>query len=402
MTYGLTPTGFNSKTAQVLLAEIEAAQRASLGSDLDTSAESPLGPLNAITAEKLRELWELAGIVSAARDPRNATGDALVGVCALTGTVPSGPQAGRVVLRVTLNATTTLPSGSVASVTGDSSNRWETTADAVNNDVVPADVYVAARSTQTGALVANAGTIEDIATPVTGWTAVTNDADATPGRGTETDAELRIRREQELSRGGTTTLEAIRADLLALENDRGERLFDGCVVEHNPSAFTDAEGRPPHTIEVVVQPSAAYTADPVASGILFAALLWEVQPGGIEYYGALSATTVDSMGITRTVRSNEPDAVLVYVSLSIEVDEASYVGNAALKDALVAFGDGLSIGADVIRNRILTVVMDLEGVTDVLSLTIGVTSVSLGTANISIQPRKRASFDTSRITVVTS
>ncbi|MBP6829464.1 MAG: hypothetical protein KA978_01710, partial [Deltaproteobacteria bacterium] len=80
---GLTSTGFEAKTAAEILSDVETAQKAALGSDLDVSPEQPLGQINAILATHHRELWELAAGVYAARDPRGSTGDALTGLSLL-------------------------------------------------------------------------------------------------------------------------------------------------------------------------------------------------------------------------------------------------------------------------------------------------------------------------------
>lgn len=58
-TYGLTPQGFVPKSYDVIVAEIGAAQRATIDATLDTSsAESVIGQLNASISERLAEVWE--------------------------------------------------------------------------------------------------------------------------------------------------------------------------------------------------------------------------------------------------------------------------------------------------------------------------------------------------------
>lgn len=65
-----------------------------------------------------------------------------------------------------------------------------------------------------GPIVAPANSVNEIVTPVAGWTAVNNPTAGTLGRLRETDAELRIRRQNSLRVLGAATVEAIRARLL--------------------------------------------------------------------------------------------------------------------------------------------------------------------------------------------
>jgi hypothetical protein len=58
--YGVIPEGFNEKTLDVLLEELQEAERAAYGPNINTQADSVLGQLNGIYADKLAELWEVA------------------------------------------------------------------------------------------------------------------------------------------------------------------------------------------------------------------------------------------------------------------------------------------------------------------------------------------------------
>jgi uncharacterized phage protein gp47/JayE len=65
-----------------------------------------------------------------------------------------------------------------------------------------------------GPIAAPANTLTEIVTPVAGWTSLTNPQAGITGRNQETDAELRLRREQSLHLLGAATVEAIRSRLL--------------------------------------------------------------------------------------------------------------------------------------------------------------------------------------------
>jgi uncharacterized phage protein gp47/JayE len=278
-------------------------------------------------------------------------------------------------------------------------NRWRTRVEADNPGVSPATVDVLAEAEEPGVVRANAGTITVIATPVTGWLAVTNAADARPGVAADTDPQLRTRRELELSRSGTATVPAITADLAdVVVND--ERVVAAVFVEENPGSFYDYLRRPPHTLEAVVQflPGLA-GADLAAARQALAEQLWRSKPAGIDTVGAQSATVVDSRGAARTVRWTEPTEVLVHVSAALRVNPARYAGVLAVGTSVLEYGAGLRIGESLIRARLLCALVDVAGVTDVVGLFIGRTAGSLRQANLAIGPRELAVLDSSRITV---
>ena len=214
MTAGLSSTGFEAKTLEAILADIETRERATIDPTLDTSAESVVGNLNAVMATKLRELWELAAIVYAARSPRNASLESLDALCAITGTERKGATKGTVQLSLTILHGATVPAGSVVHVAGDVANRW-VTLDAVTNTLGSVGSYAAltvdAEAEAAGHALAYAHTITEIATPVAGWAFADNVLDATPGRDVETDAALRLRREREVQGAGAGTVGAITA-----------------------------------------------------------------------------------------------------------------------------------------------------------------------------------------------
>lgn len=402
MTFGLTDEGFAPKDEATILADLATAERAGIAADLDTSAESLVGQINAAVAPALAELWELGALAYAARDPGGATLAALDALCAITGTTRRAATAGLVTLRLTVAASTTVPTGVVAQVAGQPTNRWVTLEDAVNATGAPATVDVRAAAQTTGRIVANAGTITVIATPATGWTAVTNPLDAAAGSDVETDAQLRLRRAAELSGADTATLPAIRRDVLELADAAGVPVLATALVAENPSSYTDALGRPPHAIEVVAQFRAGLTGDPLAAARQqLAAQIFASKAGGIDTYGQHTATVLDANGDPHTMRWTEPTAVPIYATALLAVDPGAYAGDAAVKDALVAYGATLRMGDDVRRARLECVALDVAGVLDVGALTLGLSSTVQAAANVAIGPRELATLDTSRIVVTT-
>ena len=384
---GLGSTGWVPKTVDELRQEAEETIRTALGDDVDVSAESVFGPLIAALATKLGELWELVGSVYNARVPAGASGAALEALCELApGIERRAATKGTVTLSVTLNAGVTLPTGSRASVSGEPSNAWVTTEDVTNSTGSPATVSVAAEALDAGRTPANAGTITAIATPVTGWTAVTNAADATPGLEIETDAELRLRREQRLQRAGSSPLESIEAEVSEVSG------VTQCVAWENASIYVDALGRAPKSVDVLV---VGGDDEDIARA------LWAAKAGGIETIGNVVVDFVDARGVTRRVFFSRPTTLAMYATVRVEIDPDTYAGDAAVEDALLEVTEGLHAGAPVRISDIVTAVCAVSGVIDAYVFVGAVETESLQQrTNYLPGERERCVFDSARITVV--
>jgi uncharacterized phage protein gp47/JayE len=387
---GLGSTGWVPKTVDELRQEAEETIRTALGDDVDVSAESVFGPLIAALATKLGELWELVGSVYNARVPAGASGAALEALCELSpGIERRAATKGTVTLSVTLNAGVTLPTGSRASVSGEPSNAWVTTEDVTNSTGSPATVSVAAEALDAGRTPANAGTITVIATPVTGWTAVTNAADATPGLEIETDAELRLRREQRLQRAGSSPLESIEAELSEVDG------VTQAIAWENATDYTDAFGRPPHSVEVMVLGG---DSEDIARAI------WAAKAAGIQTYGTESVVTfTDDRGVTRSVYFSRPTSLSAYATLLIITDPATYAGDAAVETAFLAAMEGLRAG-EVARNAIaVAALLEVTGVRDAV-VWMGSTSTPTSQTRDNLAPteRQRIVFDSARVEVTSS
>lgn len=390
MSFGLTITGFNRKTIQDILDEIEASELSIIDPEMDVSSETPIGQLNGIIAAKLGEVWELAEAVNANQYPDTASDAGLDGVASITGSFRRGATEGTVSLDLSLNAGVTVPAGSIAEVAGDSTNRWVTLADAVNSSGGPAVVPVEAEAEVAGNVVANAGTITVISTPVAGWTAVTNPLDADPGDDIDTDTQLRLRREQELSRAGSATVNAIRADLLAVTD------VDSVTVLDNPTDVVDGNGLRPHSVEAIVLGG---TDADVAAG------LFDTVAGGIRTEGSTTETVEDDQGFSHSISFSRPTEVEIWLEIDIDIDADEYpaTGDDLVKAAVAAFGDAnYDVGDDVVLSKLNVPICTVAGITDITEIRVGRAASPISTSNESIGARELARLDTSRILVTTT
>src|SRR5688572_10686643 len=127
MAFRLTEDGFVPKTIDDLRNEVSAEVHAEIAPTLDVSNGTVIGKFIGIICERFAELWELAQAVHSSQDPDAATGDALDGVCALTGTVREDAHPSTVTLILTGSAGTDVAAGSKAST--DAGDQFETLED---------------------------------------------------------------------------------------------------------------------------------------------------------------------------------------------------------------------------------------------------------------------------------
>ena len=423
--------GFNPMLLADILAALEADQRganapATPGVDpnLITTLAAPIGGLNQALGKRYAELWQLMLQIYQSRDPATvaaATGDsaqlvsqAIDAMCAITGTKRQKATLGLVTLSVTLKPGITLPAGSAATVLGNASNRWVTTQSITNATGVAAVFTVEAQCSQPGALEADAGTITVIATPVNGWVAipslnggfaVTNPLDASQGRPAESNAALLVRRIEEVANPSDSTLGALEAKLSEVQspvNGQPVSVVVSISVFENTSSYPDAFGRPPRSIEAVVQFVALSGADLTNARQAFAETLFTAKAGSIATYTATgnSALVTGPRGEINTMRWSEVADVPVYVSATVLLDpSAAYPGDQALKEALLAYGQTLGVGAEVFPNRLLVVIMGTVGVIDCPSLTVGLAPSPMTEVPITFGSRQIAKFDTAFITI---
>ena len=265
----------------------------------------------------------------------------------------------------------------------------------VNRDPVVSTIagnYIAIfESVDYGPVVANAGTLTHITNPITGWTAVTNPSDAVPGVLDETDALYRQRQVNELTAAGASTVDAIRADLLQVPG-----VLQAFVFE-NVTLTTDATGLPGKAIECVI-----YDGDvPAASNIAVVQAIWNSKPSGSQAYGTSVANAVDALGVSRPTSFSRAVIQNMYLEFDVAVNATLFPINGPdlIKAAAVARGNLLNLGDDVIDLAIRAIALSVPGVIDVTALRFGATVSPTNTANLVIDGRSIARFDTSRVVV---
>ena len=482
--YGVTPTGFVMKPLSVIKQEIQDDLLSDISAELDLQDTSVLGQIVGVFSDPIRQQWEVQEAVYRAAYPDSASDEALDEVASVTGAVrPKAQQSDVVLDRLHLDDGTTLPVGSAVSA-GTNGARFLTTVAVSNSSGETATVSVPAQSEDYGPIPGYSETLNEIRTPVAGWseaaavsgtatepftldgldldlqvdedgstqtvsfaagdpwsaadvataikaqttgidaydsglgkvriasdtdggisaieveagTSLTalgltadltkgfNSLDAEAGRNIALDPEFRIYRLETLRSGGSATIEALYAALRGLDD------MDEVLILENRSASVSVEGLPPHSFEPITRGSTAQ---------VIAEMIWTKQPAGIESFGAISNTVVDSAGFDQTIRHSVPTDVPIYLTYVLDTDPATYPadGDALVKAAVVAYAATLQTGDDAIALQFKAVPLTITGVDDVTSFFMGTAPAPAGTVNIPITLRQRVEVDTSYIGV---
>lgn len=439
---GVLPEGFKGRTLDECYELVKAALRARLGQGLAFLPDSPETFLAGIMAEMLGELWAAAGGLWQGFDPDASQDAALDSLCALTGTERLQATASTTTLLLSGSAGTLVPAGKVVSVAG-VGTRFDTTVAAT---LASSPAWASAHTYAVGAVVTHGGnvyvcalggssgvtgpsgttspqadggvawryvgpgaahasapatcealgplpgpayTLTSIETPVAGWQGVANPADALLGRSVEEDASLRIRRRRDLRAQGSASPDAIRGRLLDPD------VIDGvtsCTVFENVTGTTNSDGVPPHSIEALVEGG---------EDAAIRLVLWAAKAAGIRTYGTTLGTVVDASGNTQPVAFSRPVLVQVYASATVNLTPDAPADDvealAQLKAAVVAYGQGLQVGRNVVPSKLSGSMTALSWVDGVEGLTLGTTPSPVGTNTIPIATRQRASFDSTRL-----
>jgi uncharacterized phage protein gp47/JayE len=241
----------------------------------------------------------------------------------------------------------------------------------------------------TGPVLAETGDLSVIESPITGWLTVRNLVSATIGQAEESDQDLRLRREQEIAREGTSTIDAIRADVLQIDG------VSSCTVFENDTDFTDADGMPPHSVECLVQGG---VDQDIWNGMLaFVA-------AGIQTTGTEDGTATDSEGTVHNVSFSRPDEILIYVDITGTYDATLYPvdGDIQVKNAIVAYGAAQKTGKDVVASAVGAQAFRVAGWLDSNPVYIDDAPAPSSSTTIAIAPRELAVFAVSRITVTST
>lgn len=384
---GLTVAGLNIKTLPELIADVNDALRAALGTAIQLGTGTVFGQLRDSFLVQLDIVWQLARQVYDAFDPDVAEGEQLDNLAGLVAVTRLPATFSSVTPTLGGIAGTVVPAGSVARI-GLTGARWVTDADATIG--IGGTVDVLAFAEDSGPIEGAAGTIDTIATAIAGWATVTNTEDAEAGRDVETDIQLRARRSRSLQIIGAGTDSAIRAQLGQVTGVLAVRVIS------NRTLITDAFGIPGKAFRAVIHPA---TVDPE----LIAPVIFNTQPAGILSDGSELVEVTDSQGFINDIRFSFATVLDMFARATLTVDDAEWPsdGGTQVVQAILDFGDTLSVGDDVIVVQFACAILEVQGVVDVVfRVKEGSFPLDLDVVNLTVDAIEIADFDSSRIIVV--
>jgi uncharacterized phage protein gp47/JayE len=405
MAFGVNDTGFQLKRLRDILDDLQPALNAIADPDtgelLDIDLDSVDDPVSQIVnafADSLAQGWEMLQVVYNQFDPALATGAALRGLVQLNGITAQPATFSTAAILLTGNVGTIIPAGQQIS-DAQQNTKW-TTQEAVT---IPGGGSIASQAIaqESGPVSALAGTLATILTPVAGWTAVTNTADAQLGQAAEDIEVLRRRRDRSTETPSVAPVEAIYGALADLDGVQFVRVYV------NNTLVTNGDGIPAKSIAAVVQGG---TDQDIAETLFLRS------PAGVDFFGAATFILTDLQGFQYEIRWIRPTLIDIFVQVDIEVTNLSTWptdGADQIKAAIVAYAqqgasalgidegfnnEAQAPGVDVNRSRLYTPINSVPGhrVTDLL---VGLTMGGVAAADIPIAFDELADFDTTRITV---
>lgn len=386
MAFGVTVDGFVLKTAEDIRAEIDSSQRASIDPGLVLDDRSTLGQVNAVFTSQLAEIWQMMHAVYASGYADSASGDALDEVAALTGTTRDGETKATVTAQITKDAGVSLPAGSVANIAGQANARFLSLTEVAIGVTGPVDVEFEAETA--GFLTIGPNQLTGIAEPVTGWISVDNTDGGVSGTDVELDPDLRLKRQQELTGQGSTTVDAIQADLSRDVDGVGDSL----VLENETDIVDPVTGAPPHSVYALVR--GGLSADIGAS-------IFGSKAAGINTHGAELEVVTDSQGNDHNVRFDYSTELTFYAIITVTTDPNVFDGvggGDAIKQAIADYVNGLSVGDDVIVDFVRCAVL-VPGVTSITSLNISFFFPPSGSVDLPVAYNEHAAADVTNIIV---
>ena len=296
-------SGLLTKTQAELVSEFTAAMQSIYGNDIDLSQSSPDGQQMMIIVQEILDLLDLITQIYNFFDPDNAIGNILDQRVAINGIQRQGGTFTLTNITIVTSASCTLygldqNTNPVYTVQDNAGNQFQLiTTIAISGAGTQA---LAFQAKDPGAVLTIPNTITIPVTIVLGVTSVNNPTTYTVlGINEETDAQLKIRRQQSVAIGSQGYHDGLVA---ALKNLNG--VTDAFVYE-NVTSSTDGDGIPGHSIWVIVAGS--------ASNGLISGAIYQKRNAGCGMKGS------QSVGI------NQADGSTIFIKWDFVVPEDLYI-----------------------------------------------------------------------------
>ena len=266
----------------------------------------------------------------------------------------------------------------------------------INFTITEVATFNDCESLESGFLRVSLDTITQVVTNNASLLRVNNPNEFVSGRDLETDTELRKRHSESLSQSGAATLSSVLASLLALNN------VTDVFIKENNTLVDEVGGLPAKSYECVVVDG---DPDNIAQEI------WDTKPLSVETYGTISTVVIDAFNNPQTVSWSRAETLYIFVEVSYSLyDEESFPtdGEALIVQAVLDYGNTLTLDNDVIPNRFLGGIYQTVDGIDALEVRVGFStdvndtapSSGYGTAKIPVTALQLPLFTTAKVEVI--
>lgn len=349
----LDRNGLTLKTLPEIVADLEAGVKLIYGDDVNVAPDTPDGQLLNILAQACIDIRELLQDVYASFDPDQAEGTVLDQRVAINGIRRNGGTFTVTPIDITVDRSVTLTGMDAAESELEIPIGVYTVKDDAGNQFVLLDTVTIAAGTHSlsfravalGAVETTLNTITTAVTAKAGVTAINNSVEPTIyGQDEESDAALKIRRQQSITRSSNGYLESILSALLAVEG------VTDAVVYENYTDITDADGTPAHSIWAIVESGA--NAD-------IAQALYETKATGCGIRGAVEVGINRPSGQIITMKFDRPVNEDLYLQMNVTLIGGGTVDTDYIKEQIVE-NKFYSIGEGAATDDIVCYVKSLD------------------------------------------
>jgi len=395
--FGVTPQGYIRKTYQDWLTDLQTKARTIdfYGSDQDLSDSDPIGIGIKLMSYALDQQDQKAEDTYYALYPDTAEGVSLDRVIKIGGEERQGQQHATVVLRFFGALGSVVDVNKIGATSQDLSFKTIATGSIVNDHV---DV-VAQCETPGKVGIVPAGSITTLVTPIPGITSVTNIEPSRSGRDKASDVETK----HAYKNAKTGSCASIASMIRSLSSLKG---VNSVFVYANEKEVVDAEGRPPHSREIVIDGG---------DSVEIADVLWKHHVG-LEYLGTNEVIITADNGQRFDVKWNNPINKSAYIDIVITSDSNWKAANLVLiKTAVIKYIGGIdtiSQGGVIVPNEypglgngqdlhshLIEGVINFPGIVDVVASLGFSTPVISGTRFLDFLARERPYTDNSKVNI---
>lgn len=216
---------------------------------------------------------------------------------------------------------------------------------------------------------------------VAGIISSNNPSDLSTGRLSETDDELRLRHSVSTTILGSSSSSSILSAVRAIKGVLFAEIFE------NTTIVPDHRGLPAKSFEIVIDGG---------SDTDISQTIYNVKPAGIEAHGGTLGFATDGFGNAVAIRYTRPTSVGIYIDVvySLYSEEMFPTnGEALIRSSIESYISGLSLGEDVIAQRLFGDIYRSVGGIANLDIKLGVSNNDITKTLIPIAASDRASLN---------